>query len=211
MEKKRFFIALFVPAIFLVIIWVIYFFNNFFNLDIVKFGLYPLKSRGLVGILTSSFIHVEFNHIISNTIPFIILGTILFYFYPDVAFKIFVILLIIPNTIVWIIGRPAYHIGCSGIIYGLISYIFFCGVFTKRIALLSISLLVVFLYGSIIWAIFPIDLTLSWESHLSGFITGFILASIFKNKYVYKENLPDWYYKDDDEQIKAEENVEHKK
>ncbi|MCX7953824.1 MAG: rhomboid family intramembrane serine protease [Bacteroidales bacterium] len=198
MEKKRFFIASFVPMLFLITMWSIFLLSSFFNVDIVKLGLYPLKSKGLIGIITSHFIHVEFNHIISNTVPLIVLGTLLFYFYPEVALKVLLILLIIPNIIVWFIGRPSYHIGSSGLIYGLVSYMFFCGVFTGNKSLLSISLLVIFLYGSIIWAIFPIDYKISWESHLAGFITGMVLSAIFKDKYVYKEKLPEWYTEDDE-------------
>ena len=191
-ELKRLFLSFFIPFLFVLFLWLVQLFQYFYPFDLTRFGVYPLTLKGLAGILFSPLIHENWEHLASNTIPLLILGTMLFYFYPKSAFKVFVLLYFITSIWVWFGARQAYHIGSSGLIYGMASFIFACGVLLKSISLLSISLLVVFLYGSMIWGIFPIDWKISWESHLSGFILGIILAFYYKNENKYLEKLPDW-------------------
>ncbi len=144
-------------------------------------------------------IHANTEHLFSNTLPLLILGTMLFYFYNKTAFRVFIILYFGTGIWVWLGARPAYHIGSSGIVYGLSSFIFTSGALIRSIRLMAVSLLVVFLYGSLIWGLFPIDWKISWESHLSGFIIGIFLAFYFKKDHEYlKDPVPEYLDDEDD-------------
>jgi membrane associated rhomboid family serine protease len=193
-DRKKFFQSLVFPLFFLITIWLVKIFEIVFGLNLMYVGLFPLKWSGLRGILTSPLIHADFRHLFDNSVPVFILSLAVFYFYKPVAFKVFFFTWIISGMLVWFGGRPAYHIGASGLIYGFASFLFFSGIFRNSINLLAISLLVVFLYGSLVWGIFPFDYKISWESHLFGALTGFFLALAYRHygpppsKESYDEN-----------------------
>lgn len=202
LENKRFIHSLVFPSLFLFVIWAVMLSGRVLETDFAKFGIYPHRFEGLIGILLSPLIHADFSHIYANTIPFITLGIGLFYFYNKIAYKIFFLIYFITGTWVWFGAREAYHIGASGIIYGLASFIFFSGIIRRDFRLMSVSLITVFLYGSMIWGVFPIYKKISWESHLMGALAGLILALIYRKegpqriKYAWEnendieENIP---------------------
>lgn len=203
---KQIYNSIFFPLVFVLFFWLVFLFDNLYDLNLVKFGLLPRELRGLLGIVTSVFIHVNLNHAASNTLPILILGMMLFYFYKKIAKSIFLWIWIISGIWLWIGGRnnhyhPNYHIGASTLIYGLASFLFFSGVFRKHLRLMVVSTLVVFLYGSIIWGIFPIQEQISWEGHLFGTISGIILA------YNYRKEGPQikkYNWKDDEDVLETE-------
>ncbi len=205
-EYKRLWLSAFIPLLFTFIIWIIHFIQVAFCIDFTHLGVYPLKLKGLLGIILSPLIHGSWEHLFSNTIPLVVLGTMLFYFYPKSAFKVFILLYFVTSIWVWFGARQAYHIGSSGIIYGLASYIFTCGILLQSTSLLSISLLVVFLYGSLIWGLFPLNWEISWESHISGFVLGIILAFYYKSENRYLEQLPEWMKEENDDNENNEYN-----
>ena len=168
----------------LILIWLIHFFNIGYDLELHTFGIFPRKISGLIGILLSPLIHSssDIKHIINNSPPLIILGWALLYFYKEIAFKIFCYSWFLVGFFVWISARPSFHIGISGVIYCLAFFLFFSGVFRKDKRLLAISLFVVFLYGSMIWGIFPYDWSISFESHFFGALTGTVLAFFYKKE-----------------------------
>ncbi len=174
--------VLFVPIIAVLVIWAVFWFELNFQTNLTKFGLYPRSFMGLRGIFFSPFIHGSLEHLYNNTIPLALLLASLFYFYRDVAFKVLILGTIFSGIITWGIGRPSYHIGASGIIYLLASFIFFKGIFTKYYRLVAVSLIVVFIYGGLLWYIFPTKDGISWEGHLGGFLTGLTLAIFLKAK-----------------------------
>lgn len=180
-EKKKFLQSLLFPSFFLILIWLVKIFEIVFDLDLIYIGLFPLKCSGLIGIITAPLIHADLRHLFDNSIPVFLLSLAVFYFYSPVAFKVFFFTWIISGMLVWIGGRPAYHIGASGLIYGFASFLFFSGIIRNSINLLAISLLVVFLYGSLVWGIFPFDYKISWESHLFGALTGLFLALAYRH------------------------------
>jgi len=180
-EKKKFLQSLLFPSFFLILIWLVKIIEIVFDLDLIYFGLFPLKWSGLAGILTAPLIHADLRHLFDNSVPVFMLSLAVFYFYRPVAFNVFFFTWIISGILVWIGGRPAYHIGASGLIYGFASFLFFSGIIRNSINLLAISLLVVFLYGSLVWGILPFDYKISWESHLFGSLTGLFLALAYRH------------------------------
>jgi len=183
-EKKIFKYSLLIPFAIVAIFWVVKLVENLYDLDLSSFGILPLTIEGLPGIITSPFIHGSYDHLLSNSFPFLILTFALLYFYRRLAYRIFFLIYFLSGICVWLGGRESWHIGASGIVYGLASFLFFSGVFRKDANLLTIGIIVVFLYGSMFWGIFPIKPEISWESHLWGSASGLMLA------YYYRQQGP---------------------
>jgi membrane associated rhomboid family serine protease len=181
-EKKIFKYSLLIPLAIVIIFWLVKLIENSYQFDFTTFGILPLQIEGLPGILLSPFIHSTYSHLLSNTIPFLILTFALLYFYRNLAYRIFFLIYILSGICVWLGGRESWHIGASGIVYGLASFLFFSGVFRKDANLLTIGIIVVFLYGSMFWGIFPIKPEISWESHLWGAASGLMLAFYYRHQ-----------------------------
>lgn len=184
-----------VPFVAVVIIWTIYVIDIKFKLNLNSLGIYPQHISGLKGILFSPFLHSDTKHLFNNSIPLFVLLAALIHFYEKISFKVVFTGLLLTGFLTWTFGRPAYHIGASGIIYLLVSFIFFSGIIRKYYRLVALSLAVVFLYGGMIWYIFPVEERISWEGHLSGFLVGSLFAYLFRKrgpqnrKFEFSENL----------------------
>ena len=124
-----------------------------------------MEKRGVFGIFAHPLVHSSFKHLFANTIPFFFLSWCLFYFYRDIAPYIFFTIWIGCGLFTFLIGKPGWHIGASGIIYGLAFFLFFSGLLRKHVPLIAISLLITFLYGGLVWNMFPqfAKETTSWE------------------------------------------------
>lgn len=201
-EKVNHFQLIQFPLLFIIFIWVIQLVQVFTGLDFARFGLLPYTTKGLVGIITAPLIHSNFNHIISNTIPLLILGSGIFYFYKDVAHKMFFMVFLIPGILVWFLGRSSYHIGSSGIVYGFVTFVFFSGLIRRDNRSIALALIVTFLYGSLIWGVLPLSKDISWEYHLFGALTGIYAAIIFRKSDPVKKY--DW---EDEEELPPEDNI----
>tara|TARA_B100001142_G_scaffold214097_1_gene212167 strand:+ start:1477 stop:2109 length:633 start_codon:yes stop_codon:yes gene_type:complete len=182
-EKKAIVNILFFPVLFLIIMWSVKLIEYSLAASFVHYGVLPQNISGLKGIFFSPFIHKDFAHLINNSYPILILGGFLFGFYKKIAYQLFLWLFLISGFWLWIIGRElSFHIGASGIIYALASFLFVSGLIRKNPRLSAISMLVIFLYGSMIWGVFPTVKNISWEGHLSGFFSGILVALFFKNE-----------------------------
>ena len=181
-EYKRFTLSLVPPAIIIIVLWLVKIVEVVDGLDLFYYGVFPRKVEGLVGIFTSPFIHANFNHLINNSVPFFFLLTAIFYFYHKVAWRVLLISYLASGVFVWLIARPSYHIGASGLVYSFASFLFLSGIVRRNINLLAISLLVIFLYGSMVWGIFPYRPDMSWESHLVGLTIGVLLAVYYRHE-----------------------------
>lgn len=201
-EKEKFFQSLLFPSFFLLLIWIVKIAEKILDINLVYLGIYPLKWSGLIGIPAAPLIHSNYKHLFDNSLPLFLLTLAIFYFYKPVAFKVFIYTWLITGIAVWLGGRSAYHIGASGLIYGFASFLFFSGIIRRNINLLAISLLVVFLYGGLVWGLFPFDYKVSWESHLFGALTGMGLAFLYKS---YGPPLPTEMPEEDEEEEKEEE------
>lgn len=189
------------PVFFVLLIWGVFWVQVRFLPSIKSWGIIPLTLEGLRGVFFSPLIHSNIQHLYHNTIPLFVLSVALFYFYRKIAWRVIVFGIILSGLMTWIIARPANHIGASGLIYVLVSFIFFKGIFAKHYRLVALSLLVIFLYGSMIWYVFPVEKHISWEGHLAGLVTGLIFAVIFR-KAIAKPKRYMWqnddYNEDDD-------------
>src|ERR1700741_4368103 len=195
------------PMLFLLAAWAIFYADNHYKIGLYQLGLEPRSINGLLGLVTMPLLHGDLGHIISNSIPILVLGTLLFYFYRAIAFKVFFLIYFSCGALVWIFARntgpnPVFHIGASGLIYGLAGFLFFSGIIRKHKALFGVALLVTFLYGSVIWGIFPTEFqqaihyiqkkeNISWEGHLFGFISGASLAYIYR-KHGIQQPVYSW-------------------
>ena len=184
-----------VPLYFVLFLWIIFWIEVKYGYNFNKYGIYPRSLNGLRGIFFSPFIHGDIKHIYHNTIPLFVLSMALFYFYKHIAWKILFFGILLSGFFTWCIGRPSYHIGASGLIYVLVSFTFFKGIFAKHYRLIALSLVVVFLYGSMIWGTLPIKEGVSWEGHLSGLVTGMLFAFFFR-KEIAKPKKYVWEHKD---------------
>ena len=165
-------------VIILIIIWSVKLFEIVFDYDFTEYGVLPRNFNGLIGILFSPLIHSDVNHLLSNSLPVIILCLLIFNFYSQIAKKIFIYLYFISGLWLWCIGRESFHIGASGLIYAMASFLFFSGILRKNSQLSAVALLVIFIYGGLFWGLFPIHKNVSWEGHLTGFIAGVLVSFI---------------------------------
>lgn len=183
------------PLLFVFLIWVVFWVEISFGIRFTKWGIYPLQWEGLQGILFSPFIHGSLKHLFNNSIPLLVLSMSLFYFYKNIRWKVLLWGLLFTGLLTWSIGRPSWHIGASGIIYMLAAFLFFKGIFSRQYQLTALALLVVFLYGGMLWYLFPINPEISWEGHSSGFLVGFVLSLLFKKNPIENKKF-EWENED---------------
>lgn len=187
--------SLAIPFAFVLFLWAIYFSQGTFNLPYVQYGILPRKISGLVGILSAPLIHANISHLFSNTPTLLILSIAIMYFYPSSSLKVFGAIYLLTGIFVWLFAREAYHIGASGIIYGLLGFLFFSGVFRRDNRSIALALLVTFIYGGLVWGILPGVKGISWESHLFGGISGIIVSFIYRKEDPYIKY--DWEREED--------------
>ncbi len=206
--RKRFFLSMAIPAIFLFIAWLVFVVGHLFEFSNRGMGILPQTIRGLPGILISPFAHGDLKHLVNNSLPILILGTGLFYFYGEIALKVFSINWILTGFFVWLAGRDAWHIGASGLVYGMASFLFFSGIIRRHFRLMALSLLVVFLYGSMVWGMFPfVPSNISWESHMLGAVSGVFLAVMYRHEGP-QPPVYEWLDEEDTEDTEDAEDME---
>ena len=201
-----------IPTILVGSFWIVKFLEDLTQLDFGNLGIYPRSFHGLTGLIFWPFIHGNYEHLISNTATFFILGASLLLFYPNIAYKVALYLFLITGVGVWLFARKSYHIGASGMIYGIASFLFFSGIFRKDNRSVIISLIIAFLYGSMIYGIFPLYPGISYESHLIGLLAGIYCAHQFKDYIASGDELNEniIYYNDPEELTEGYRNLQSK-
>ena len=169
------------PILFVLVLWIVFWVELRFQVRFNKYGIRPGSIEGLRGILFGPFVHGSVKHLFNNSIPLLVLSMALLYFYRNISWKVLLYGALLTGLLTWLIGRPANHIGASGVIYMLVAFLFLKGILSRHIRLTALSLIVVFLYGGLWWYVMPIEPGISWEGHLSGFIVGILFALIFKS------------------------------
>ena len=201
-ERKKFFGSLVIPLIIVAVMWLVKIYETSSGVNLGHWGLVPHSVKGLGGILTLPFLHSNWEHLLSNSVPILVLGTALYYCYPTLANRVLLITYLASGLITWCIGDPdSIHIGASALVYGLNLFLIVSGFIRGNRMLIVISLIMVFLYGSFIWGMIPslaIPQNISWEGHLSGALIGIVLA-IFLRKEGPQKEVHHWDDDDDDD------------
>lgn len=202
-EKRRLLTSSAFFATVLAVMWAIKAFELISGISLAQLGLLPLQIKGLAGILFSPLLHADVAHLAANSAPLFLLGSALMYYYRSAGLRIFLYSWLLTGVLVWLFARGnSYHIGASGVVYALASFHFISGIIRREPRLMAFSMLVIFLYGSMVWGVFPEffpEKNISWESHLMGFVSGLILA------FAYRDTGPqvkkyEWPDDDDDEE-----------
>jgi len=171
-----------------------------FHLELVRYGVFPLQASGLMGILMGPLIHGSWSHLFANTLPIIILGTALLYGYPRSAKLVLAAVWLGSGLGVWLFAREAYHIGASGLTFGVMFFLFMIGILRWDKRAIALSMIIFFLYGSMIWGVFPSEPGISYESHFFGAVTGVLLAFILRNRDpMPEEKKYSWEGEEDDD------------
>jgi membrane associated rhomboid family serine protease len=201
--RASFRLALRITLVFIGILWTVFIIDAAFGLRLGRFGLRPGSATGLIGIATAPLLHGSFQHLLSNTLPMLVSLAATLYLYPASSVRVVPLVWLGSGAIAWFIGQsPSLHIGASGLIYGLLAYVFMGGLLRRDMRSVSVSLLVGFLYGSMVWGVLPIRPNMSWEMHLSGAMTGLLLAVLYRQwdrvplvRYDWEddESVPEWY------------------
>lgn len=201
--RSSFRLALKITLVFIGVLWTVFIIDAAFGLRLGRFGLRPGSVVGLLGIATAPLLHGSFQHLLSNTLPLLISLTATLYLYPASSMRVIPLVWLGSGAVAWFIGQaPSLHIGASGLIYGLLAYVFMSGLLRRDMRSVSVSLLVGFLYGSMVWGVLPIRPNMSWEMHLSGAMTGLLLAVLYRHwdrvplvRYDWEddESVPEWY------------------
>ena len=206
-EQNRFWFSIYLAFIITVLFGFVKFATWAIGIDekIVEYGVLPRTISGLRGIFFSPLIHGDAGHYFGNAIPLFVLSVLIIFFYRQFYFKVLVLVWFFDGIGVWLIGREVYHIGASGVVYGLAFFAFFSGVLKKNRNMLAMSMLVLFLYGSMIWGMYPLENGVSWEAHLAGFLTGTLLAVYYRRSGPQDDPIPEWM---NEEEIQMEATAE---
>ena len=170
-----------IVASFTAVLWLIKIVEVTLGANLARYGVYPGQPDGITGIIWAPLIHTSFSHLLANTAPLLLLGTALLYGYPRSAKIVIPAVYLGSGLGVWLFARDAFHVGASGLTFGFMSFVFTVGVlrWDKRATVLS--LIVFFLYGGMIWGIFPSKPEISFESHFFGAMIGIVLALLLRN------------------------------
>lgn len=169
-----------IPAIVVLLLFSIFLLDEVFQLELYRFGIFPRSVQGLLGIIASPFIHGDLEHVLNNAVPLFVLGWALLYFFPQLAGRVAMGSWLVSGLWVWLSARPSFHIGASGVVYGLAAFLFTSGLLRQQRTLMGLSLLVVFLYGGLLWGMFPLFPRISWESHFWGAVAGVAMAFLYR-------------------------------
>jgi membrane associated rhomboid family serine protease len=200
--KRSFKLALKTALWFTVLLWLTLIIDSVLGLGLNHYGLRPRHMLGLSGIITAPLLHSGAEHLFSNTLPLIISLTTLLYLYPRSAMRVIPFIWVGSGLLAWVIGRESLHFGASGLIYGMLAYVFVGGILRMDMRSVAVAIMVWFLYGSMIWGVLPIRTDMSWELHLSGAILGVIMAIAYRRwdvtpvkRYSWEDDdsVPEWF------------------
>lgn len=179
---SRFRAALAAVAVFLVLLWLIALADSAFSLHLYRLGVYPREVQGLAGILFAPLIHGSWEHLVSNSMALGVLGVVLLYGYPRAAGPVLLFIYLFSGAGVWLFARSSAHFGASGLTHGLMFFVFVGGILRRDSLSIALSLIVFFLYGGMVWSIFPQRQGISYESHFFGALAGVIAAFLFRSR-----------------------------
>lgn len=191
-SRTNFRLAVKIAFGFVALIWAIALLNWALGLGPEDFGVRPREWAGLLGILFAPLVHAGFAHLVANSAPLLVLGTAMLYLYPHAALRVLPAVYLGPGIAVWLFARGGNHVGASGLVYGLVSYIFVAGLIRRDRRAIAASLIVSFMYGALAWGVLPIQLGVSWETHLAAALIGLVLAIAFRGMDIPPRHRYSW-------------------
>ena len=196
--RANFRLAVRIALGFVALIWIIGLLNDGLGIDPADFGVRPRELGGLPGILFAPLMHAGFEHLLANSLPLLVLGTAMLYLYPQAARRVLPAVYLGPGLAVWLFARGGVHLGASGLVYGLFSYVLAAGLLRRDRRAIAASLVVCFMYGTLVWGVLPIEPKFSWETHLAAALIGLALAFAYRHldrpprqRYSWEEETED--------------------
>jgi len=177
---------------FVAVLGIVFVANEMLGLHLQRFGVEPRTWPGLFGVLAAPLLHADFMHLVSNALPLAIAGTAMLFLYPDASRIVLPAIYVGPGVAVWLFGRDSVHIGASGLVYGLVTYVFLAGLIRRDRRAIAASMLVAFLYGALVWGVLPIKHGMSWETHLAAAVIAVVLAFALRNRDVPPRKQYSW-------------------
>ncbi len=170
------------PVIAVIVLWLIHIYQSTAGWDPGNYGIVSRQIYGIWGILTGPLVHGSWSHLMSNTVPLFVLSALCLFFYRKVAQRALAMIYLLTGITVWLFARPVSHIGISGVVYGLVAFIFWNGIFRRNARSIILALMVMLFYSGMFIGIFPDQEGISWESHLLGSLTGIFTAFWFREE-----------------------------
>jgi membrane associated rhomboid family serine protease len=192
-------------VLFTAALWLIKIVEIMLGANLIKYGVYPGQMSGLAGILWAPLIHSSFTHLFANTAPLLVLGTVLLYGYPKSAKIVIPAVYFGTGLGVWLFARQAFHVGASGLTFGFMFFVFTVGVLRWDKRATSLSLVVFFLYGGMIWGIFPNKPDISFESHFFAAMIGIALAVLLRNHDPYPARKTYSWEEDEETELESDD------
>jgi membrane associated rhomboid family serine protease len=189
--------AVLVAFAFVVVLAVIHAAGAWLGLGLQRFGVHPRQMAGLAGVVAAPLLHGDLAHLLSNALPLLVAGTTMLHLYPDSSRVVLPAVYVGPGVAVWLFGRDSLHFGASGLVYGLVSYIFVAGLLRRDRRAIAASLLVAFMYGTLVWGVFPIKVGTSWETHLAAAVIGIVSAIALRARDVPPRKRYSWEDEED--------------
>ncbi|MGK7297021.1 MAG: rhomboid family intramembrane serine protease [Candidatus Wenzhouxiangella sp. M2_3B_020] len=202
--RSNFVLAMKTVAGFVFVIWAVFGFDQFTGLQLIRYGLTPRDAMGLIGLVTTPLLHYNLAHIASNTLPLLVGGTMMLFLYPNSSVRALPAIWLGSGLLAWLFARDSIHIGASGLIYGVLAFVFISGVLRRDLRSIGAALLVWFLYGSMIWGVLPVGRGMSWELHASGLVLGIAMALLYREWDQPPMKRYDWEDEELPEDVRAE-------
>ena len=198
--RNNFILAVKLTFAFLVVIWAVFLFEQLFGMDLSRFGLRPRDGAGLLGLITTPLLHGSLAHISSNSIPLFVGGVAMLFLYPNSSLRALPMIYVGSAALAWLFARPSVHIGASGLVYGILAFVFVSGILRRDLRSVGVSLMIWFFYGSMLWGVLPAGQGMSWELHASGMGIGVIMAFVFRHWDLPPLKRYDWENEDHEPQ-----------
>lgn len=179
-EENNLFAYSFLPGtLFVALLWLISLLSYLTGIDLVWLGIQPRNFFGLIGVITAPLIHSDLLHLLSNSFPLVLLSGFILFLHRQVATKVMVLVYLLSGLLTWFIGRPSFHIGASGVVYGLAGFLLFNGFLRQNRGAMAVSLAILFLYSGLFYGLLPTEERISWEGHIAGFFAGLVAAVVY--------------------------------
>ncbi len=199
-SRQNFSLAVRLSLAFVGLIWLVFLMEWLTGLSLSGFGLRPREPIGLLGLITTPLLHGSLAHISSNSLPLFVGGVAILFLYPNSSLRVLPLIYLGSAALAWTFARPSVHIGASGLVYGILAYVFVAGILRRDIRSVGVSLMIWFFYGSMIWGVLPAGRPMSWELHATGLLLGVVLAFVYRQWDRPPLKRYDWEDEDEDDE-----------